>query len=123
VSCGFGWIKISARREADAFKSRWIEDLMVESLALALFQFFITYGVVDVLVADPGSNINSEIQDLLLGWFVVRLQMSLVWREIIEKSSSSSRCWWAMNVWRISGRSLKSLVLCVGSESGTHGPF
>jgi hypothetical protein len=36
--------------------------------------------MVDVLVADPGSNINSEIQDLLLGWSVVRLQMSFVHR-------------------------------------------
>jgi hypothetical protein len=27
VYCGFGWIKISARREADALKSRWIVPL------------------------------------------------------------------------------------------------
>jgi hypothetical protein len=54
------------------------KDLTAESLALALFQFFITYGVVDVLVTDAGSNIDSEVTRLLLGWFGVRLRMSLV---------------------------------------------
>jgi hypothetical protein len=43
-----------------------------------LFQFFITYGVVYVLVTDAGSNIDSEVTRLLLGWFGVRLRMSLV---------------------------------------------
>jgi hypothetical protein len=52
---------------------------------LALFQFFITYGVVDVLVTDPGSNINSEVVKLLLGWFGVQLRMSLA-------SSREQRC-------------------------------
>ena len=54
------------------------KDLTAESVALALFQFFVTYGVVDVLVTDPGSNINSEVTNLLLQWFGVRLRMSLV---------------------------------------------
>jgi hypothetical protein len=54
------------------------KDLTAESLALALFQFFVTYGVVDVLVTDAGSNIDSEVTRLLLDWFGVRLRMSLV---------------------------------------------
>ena len=56
-----------------------IHPVTAESLALALFQFFITYGVVDVLVTDPGSNINSEVVKPLLEWFG-RLRMSLVHR-------------------------------------------
>jgi hypothetical protein len=56
------------------------KDLNPESLALALFQFFVTYGVVDVLVTDPGSNIDSAVTKLLLSWFGIRLQMSLVHR-------------------------------------------
>ena len=67
--------------EADAIEGGWvvyIQGLTAESLALALFQFFNTYGVVDVLVTDPGSNINSEVVKFLLDWFGVRLRMSLV---------------------------------------------
>jgi hypothetical protein len=40
------------------------KDLSAESVALALFQFFIVYGVVDVLVTDPGSNINAEVDEI-----------------------------------------------------------
>lgn len=54
------------------------KDMTAESLAMSLFQFLITYGVVDVLVTDPGSNIDSEVVNLLLKWFGMRLQMSLV---------------------------------------------
>ena len=55
-------------------------DLTAESLALAMFQFFTTYGVTDVLITDPGSNINSEVTKSLLSWFGVRLRMSIVGR-------------------------------------------
>lgn len=54
------------------------KDLTAESLALALFQFFVNYGVNDVLVTDPGSNIDSKVTKLLLQWFGIRLKMSLV---------------------------------------------
>lgn len=54
------------------------KELTAESFALNLFQFFLTYGVVDVLVTDPGKNINAEVTKLLLEWFGVRLKMSLV---------------------------------------------
>ena len=56
------------------------KTLSAESLASAAFQFFITYGISDVLITDPGSNITSEVVKLLLDWFGVRLRISLVGR-------------------------------------------
>ena len=56
------------------------KSLSAESLADAMFQFFTTYGVTEVIVTDPGSNINSEVVKLLLKWFGVRLRMSIVGR-------------------------------------------
>lgn len=53
------------------------KDLSAESLATALFQYFLTYGISDVLITDPGSNINSEVVKLLLSWFGIRLKISL----------------------------------------------
>lgn len=47
------------------------KDLTAESLATALFQFFLTYGICDVLISDPGSNIDSNVTKLLLSWFGV----------------------------------------------------
>jgi hypothetical protein len=70
-------LKLMPSRVVGLYPSK---DLTAESLALALFQFFITYGVVDVLVTDRGSNINSEVVKLLLEWFGVRLRMSFVHR-------------------------------------------
>ena len=75
---GFKYIhvlKLMPSRLVGLYPSR---DLTAESLALALFQFFLTYGVVDVLATDPGFNIDSEVTKLLLSWFGIRLQMSLV---------------------------------------------
>ncbi len=37
------------------------KDLTAESLATAIFQFFTTYGVTEVIMTDPGSNINSRV--------------------------------------------------------------
>lgn len=54
------------------------KDLTSESLAMALFQFFISYGISDVLITDPGSNVDSTVTKLLLQWFGIRLKMSLV---------------------------------------------
>jgi hypothetical protein len=54
------------------------KDLTAESVALALFQFFVTYGVTEVLITDPGSNINAGVVKLLLQWMGVRLRMSIV---------------------------------------------
>jgi hypothetical protein len=68
-------LKLMPSRLVGLYPSR---DLTAESLALALFQFFLTYGVVDVLITDPGSNIDSAVTKLLLTWFGVRLRMSLV---------------------------------------------
>lgn len=54
------------------------KDLTAESMALALFQFFITYGISDVLISDPDSNITAEVVELLLTWFGIRLRLSIV---------------------------------------------
>ena len=56
------------------------KTLSAESLASAAFQFFVTYGITDVLITDPGSNITSEVMKLLLAWFGVRLRVSLTGR-------------------------------------------
>jgi hypothetical protein len=65
------------------------KDLSAESLAMAAFQFFLTYGISDVLITDPGSNINSSVVKHLLSWFGIRLRMSLVNRHqsnMVERS-------------------------------------
>jgi hypothetical protein len=65
------------------------KDLTAESLATATFLFFTTYGITDVILTDPGSNITSHVMDLLLKWFGVRLRMSLVGRHqsnLVERS-------------------------------------
>jgi hypothetical protein len=43
------------------------KDLSAES-ALAIFQFFVADGISEVLITDPGSNINSSVVNLLLKW-------------------------------------------------------
>ena len=66
-----------------------VKTLSAEGVALSLFQFFITYGVVDVLITDPGSNINAEVVKTLLKWFGVKLRMSLTNRHqsnLVERS-------------------------------------
>lgn len=68
-------IKLFPSRIVGLYPSK---DLSAESLATALFQFFLTYGVTDVLITDPGSNIDSNVTKLLLSWFGIRLRMSLV---------------------------------------------
>ena len=65
------------------------KTLNAESLASAAFQFFVTYGITDVLITDPGSNINSEVVKLLLQWFGIRLRMSITGRHqsnMVERS-------------------------------------
>ena len=65
------------------------KTLSAESLATAAFQFFLTYGITDVLITDPGSNINSEVVKLLLDWFGIRLRMSITGRHqsnMVERS-------------------------------------
>ncbi len=54
------------------------KDLSAESLASAMFLFFTTYGLTDVLLTDPGSNINSDVVTTLLKWTGVSLLMSIV---------------------------------------------
>ena len=56
------------------------KDLSADSLAEAMFRFFTTYGITEVIMTDPGSNINSQVVKTLLSWFGVRLRMSIVGR-------------------------------------------
>lgn len=53
-------------------------DKSALSTALALFQFFSTYGVFEELVTDPGSDLTSEVVAHLTGWFGIRHKFSLV---------------------------------------------
>ena len=61
-------------RMVDLYPSK---SLSAEDLASAMFQYFVKYGVTEILITDPGSNINSETVKLLLSWFGVRLRVSL----------------------------------------------
>jgi hypothetical protein len=56
------------------------KDLSADSLAEAMFRFFTTYGISEVVMTDPGSNINSQVVKTLLAWFGIRLRMSIVGR-------------------------------------------
>lgn len=46
--------------------------------ALALFQFFTTYGVYEELISDPGSDLTSEVVAHLTAWFGIRHVFSIV---------------------------------------------
>jgi hypothetical protein len=46
--------------------------------ATALFQYFCTYGMVDTLISDPGSDYMSEVVAHLTAWFGVYQKFSLV---------------------------------------------
>jgi len=46
--------------------------------ALALFEFFATYGVYENLISDPGSDLTSEVVKQLTDWYGVRHVFSLV---------------------------------------------
>ena len=52
-------------------------DYTAVGVARALFSYFVTYGISEVLISDPGSNITAEVVQLLLKWFGVRFRMSL----------------------------------------------
>lgn len=47
-------------------------------MALALFRFFSTYGVYEVLMSDPGSDLMSEVVKQLTSWYGIRHVFSLV---------------------------------------------
>jgi hypothetical protein len=97
-------IKLMPSRVVGLYPSK---DLSAESLALALFQFFITFGVVDVLVTDPGSNINSEVAfGLVRGTIKDFIGASSREQRCREKCGSFCPCWWGMSVWQTNGQSL-----------------
>lgn len=65
------------------------KDLSAEGLASAMYLFFATYGITEVLITDPGANINSDVVKKLLEWSGVRLRMSITGRHesnMVERS-------------------------------------
>jgi hypothetical protein len=48
------------------------------STATALFQFFCTYGLVDSIITDPGSEFMNDVIQQLMEWFGIRHRFSLV---------------------------------------------
>ncbi len=85
------------------------KSLSMESLADAMFQFFTTYGITEVIINDPGSNINSNVVKLLFKWFV-RLRMSVIGRhesnyvertnkEVLRFLSSLVHCERLQKIW------------------------
>ena len=48
------------------------------STATALFQYFCTYGLIDSIVTDPGSEFMNEVVKQLMEWFGIRHRFSLV---------------------------------------------
>ena len=54
------------------------KDHSKESLAGAIFWFCTTYGLFDVLVSDPGSEMTSEAVALVNKWFGIHHRISLV---------------------------------------------
>ena len=50
------------------------------TLATALFQYFCTYGLCDLIVSDPGSDLMSEVVNSLHTWFGIRHRFSLIAR-------------------------------------------
>ena len=49
-----------------------------EAIASALFRHFCTFGVVDFLLSDPGSEFMNSVVQSLMQWFGIRHQFSLV---------------------------------------------
>ena len=54
------------------------KDHKAESLARALFLYYITFGVYDEIHSDPGSDLTSEVVEHLHRWFVMKHVFSLV---------------------------------------------
>jgi hypothetical protein len=51
------------------------------TLATALFQYFCTYGLCDLIVSDPGSDLMSDVVTSLHEWFGIRHRFSpMAWR-------------------------------------------
>lgn len=48
------------------------------STATALFQYFCTYGLVDSIISDPGSEFMNDVINQLMQWFGIRHRFSLV---------------------------------------------
>lgn len=67
------------------------KDYHALGVAHALFDFFTSYGISDVLITDPGSNITAEVTQQLITWFGVQHRLSLVDRHesnLVERTNS-----------------------------------
>jgi hypothetical protein len=49
-------------------------------MATSLFQYFCTYGLSDLIVSDPGSDLMSDVVKNLHDWLGIRHRFSLVAR-------------------------------------------
>ena len=54
------------------------KDRSAKTMAAALFKFFITYGSVDEIVSDPGSNLTASLTEELFRLFGTRHRFSMV---------------------------------------------
>lgn len=60
--------------------------------ATALFQYFCTYGLIDCIISDPGSEFMNEVVSHLTKWLGIRHQFSLVGRHEsngVERTNAS----------------------------------
>lgn len=55
-----------------------VKDESATGMATAIFLFCVRYGLFDVLLSDPGSNITAEVVQQLLTWFGITHRVSLV---------------------------------------------
>ena len=54
------------------------KDGTAVSCAQAIFQHMTTFGICDIFASDPGSEITSEIVEMLIGWLGMKHRISLV---------------------------------------------
>ena len=55
-----------------------VKDESALGMATAIFLFCVTYGLFDVLISDPGSNITAEVLQQLISWMGIKSRFSLV---------------------------------------------
>ncbi len=57
-----------------------VKDHSATTLALSIFQFFTTFGIYEVVISDPGSDLTSEVITSLHKWLGMHHRFSLVGR-------------------------------------------
>jgi hypothetical protein len=51
-----------------------------ESLALSVFTYYVTFGLHDAIISDPGSDLTSNVVDNLTSWLGIHHRFSIVGR-------------------------------------------